>query len=410
MALTQDRLAAVFRGTRRLNDAHAASAGAVETLKQLVRDFSDRSEFRIALAQRLNNRAILLVETGRPKEARPVYGEALAIYRQLAAEFPTQPQYRQNLAGGHSNLGLLLTNTGAFKEAHAAFGEALVIQKRLVADYPARPEFRRELAVSQNNLGTLLYSMGRSKEAETAHADARAIYRQLAADFPTRPEFRQELAGSLVNLGSLLMSMALSNEAEAAYVDGLEVQKELATEFPKVPNYRNDLAKTLVYLAILRFERFDNAASRRRLQEALPHCQEALRADPENLTYRQNYRDYLAVLMQTCAAQGDQSAAVQAAATLRDVGWDAPSNAHDAAHVLAACVVIVEGDERLKKEVRQQRMRFFADQSMAMLRDAVAKGWRDAAAMKGDAELDPLRKREDFQKLLAEMEAKAKAK
>jgi len=53
-------------------------------------------------------------------------------------------------------------------------------------------------------------------------------------------------------------------------------------------------------------------------------------------------------------------------------------------------------------------MQFYADQAMAMLRDAVAKGFKDAAHMKKDTDLDPLRQREDFQKLLAELEAKAK--
>jgi hypothetical protein len=41
-----------------------------------------------------------------------------------------------------------------------------------------------------------------------------------------------------------------------------------------------------------------------------------------------------------------------------------------------------------------------------MLRDAVAKGYKDAAHMKKDSDLDPLRKRDDFQKLLAELEGK----
>ena len=40
-----------------------------------------------------------------------------------------------------------------------------------------------------------------------------------------------------------------------------------------------------------------------------------------------------------------------------------------------------------------------------MLRQAVAKGYKDAAHMKKDADLDALRERDDFKKLVAEMEA-----
>jgi hypothetical protein len=49
----------------------------------------------------------------------------------------------------------------------------------------------------------------------------------------------------------------------------------------------------------------------------------------------------------------------------------------------------------------------FADQAVAALRDAVQSGWGQYYELK-DPDFDPLRKREDFQKLLAELEAKAR--
>ena len=43
---------------------------------------------------------------------------------------------------------------------------------------------------------------------------------------------------------------------------------------------------------------------------------------------------------------------------------------------------------------------------MELLTLAYAAGWEDAAHMKKDADLDPSREREDFEKLLAELEKK----
>ena len=43
------------------------------------------------------------------------------------------------------------------------------------------------------------------------------------------------------------------------------------------------------------------------------------------------------------------------------------------------------------------------------MRQAVAKGWKDAGHMAKDPDLDPLRQRDDFRKLLAELRAKAPA-
>jgi hypothetical protein len=53
---------------------------------------------------------------------------------------------------------------------------------------------------------------------------------------------------------------------------------------------------------------------------------------------------------------------------------------------------------------RQER----AKRAVALLQQAVAKGYKDAEHMKKDDDLKALRGRDDFKKLLAGLEAKAK--
>ena len=48
----------------------------------------------------------------------------------------------------------------------------------------------------------------------------------------------------------------------------------------------------------------------------------------------------------------------------------------------------------------------YARRAIALLRQAVAAGYQDAAHMKKDPDLDSLRGRDDFEKLLKEMDAK----
>ncbi len=48
----------------------------------------------------------------------------------------------------------------------------------------------------------------------------------------------------------------------------------------------------------------------------------------------------------------------------------------------------------------------YADRAMELLHIAVKAGYKDAAHMKKDTDLDPLREREDFKKLIAELETK----
>ena len=51
-----------------------------------------------------------------------------------------------------------------------------------------------------------------------------------------------------------------------------------------------------------------------------------------------------------------------------------------------------------------------ADRAMQWLHQAVQAGYKNAAHMKKDADLDPLRERADFKKLLAELEKGAEKK
>jgi hypothetical protein len=79
-----------------------------------------------------------------------------------------------------------------------------------------------------------------------------------------------------------------------------------------------------------------------------------------------------------------------------------------AACILARCVPLAERDSQLAKGQRKERAREYADRALATLRQAVQNGYRDVAHMKKDTDLDPLRSHADFQKLLKELEAKAK--
>ena len=51
-------------------------------------------------------------------------------------------------------------------------------------------------------------------------------------------------------------------------------------------------------------------------------------------------------------------------------------------------------------------IRAAADSAMVWLRKALPAGWKDAARVKTDTDLDPLRARADFKELFADLEAK----
>src|SRR5262249_50709862 len=120
--------------------------------------------------------------------------------------------------------------------------------------------------------------------------------------------------------------------------------------------------------------------------------------------YRQFYRNHLDVLTGVHARLLEQEDAVRTAETRRDLGWNAPADAYDAACFLSRCIRIVARHDKLDDRQRKEAAQFYGDAAMKLLREAASKGYKDVARMQKDTDLDPLRQRQDFQKLFAELE------
>jgi tetratricopeptide (TPR) repeat protein len=456
LASSHHNRGALLQATGRLPEAKKDYDEALSIKKQLAADFPSRPEFRLLLAGSHNNRGNLLQVTGRLREAEKDYDQALSICKELAADFPSGPEFREELAGSHNNRGVLLSVTGRLREAEQDFDQAVTIRKRLAADFPSRPEFRQGLAGSHNNRGRLLYTLGQPHEGVKDYDQAVSIYKRLAADFPSRPEFRHNLARSHIgqaallvatgrlpeaekdydqalsflkqltadfpsppefrkdlatshnNRGNLLRGTGRLPEAEKDLAQALSIRKQLAADFPNQPDLRNDLAGTCVNLALLHQQQGNGAAAKRLLLEGRPHHLAALRANPRHPTYRQFYRNHLAVLTAAHAGLLEQEDAIRTAETCRDLGWNAPADAYEAACLLSRCVPIVAKHEKLDDKQRKQAAQFYSDAAMKLLREAVSKGYKDVPHMKKDTDLDPLRQRKDFQKLVADLEGKGK--
>jgi serine/threonine protein kinase len=406
LATSHNNRGNLLRDTGRLPQAEQDYEAALRIQKQLAADYPSRPEFRQELARSHNNRGGLLRDTDRLKEAKKDYDQALSIQKQLVANFASRPEFRQELARSHNNRGNLLTAMGRRKEAEKDYNQALSLYQQLSAHYPSRPEFRQELANCHNSRGSLLYETGRLKEAEKDWNHALDIRKQLAADFPSQTEFRQEQAISHLNWGVLLSETGRPKQAEQNYDLALSLYRQLTAQFPNQPDLRNQLAGTCLNLAVLHQHQQNWSSARRLLLEGRPHHLAALKANPRNPTYHRFYRNHLNVLTWIHAGLLEPEDAVRTAETRRDLGWNAPADAYDAARFLSQCVRIVAKHDQLDDRHCKEAAQFYGDAAMKLLREAVSKGFKEVAHMKKDTDLDPLRQREDFKKLVAELESK----
>jgi tetratricopeptide (TPR) repeat protein len=435
LARSQNCLGILLRDLGKRSEAETAHRQALAIQEKLTVDFPAVPKYHQDLATMHNNLGVLQVRQGKRREAEKAWRQALAIQEKLTADFPAVPQYRLELARSHDNLGNLLQNLGERREAETAHRQALASKEKLATEFPAVPQYRLELASCHDNLGVLLVGQGNRREAETAFRQALAIREKLANDFPAVPEYRRDLANSYDNLGAVLAELGKLSEAEAAHRKALAIQEKLTDEFPAVPAYRLDLGRSQVNLGhlhessrqpeqalqwyaramktlnnVLRQVNVDATAQRvlrdahvgrARVLESLKQNAEAakdwdraleLARDPDRPWVRMNR-----AMSRTRAGQLD--AGLQEAEELAKTG-DA-TTLYNAACVFS--LAAVGQDKAGDSTVKEDRTR----RAVALLQQAIAKGYKKTEHMKQDDDLKALRHRDDFQKLLAELETKS---
>jgi tetratricopeptide (TPR) repeat protein len=347
--------------------------------------------------------------TGKQDEALAAYKQARAISERLALEYPAVTKYQRDSARDHHNVGGQLSLMGQRAEALDAFEKALTIYERLVREHPTVTDYQGALAQDHLVRGGLFNKNGEKDKALVAYGQARTILERLVRDHPTVPEFQSNLARCLNSIGNWLTNLGKPDEALAAYQQAREIQERQARDFPDQPDLRNSVAGTLVNTANIELLRKDFAGAMAYLVEARPHHEAALEVNSRHPQYRQFFSNNLWGQAQANAGLLDQSLAMRAAESIRDLGWDPPGNAFTSACALADCIPIVAVHEKLDQPQRDVAAAFYADHAVKMLRDATNKGFNDANRIKRDPILAPLRDHEDFKRLVNELEAKAHA-
>lgn len=449
---------------RRLPEAEAAIREDLALRKQLAAEFPTAPEYRQRLAQTYHDLANLL---GSRQEAESAWREALAVRKQLATEFPTGRQYRQQLATSYTTLAEWLKQTGRLREAEATFRDGLPLLKELAAESRSvdqrQASFVSYGALAQNyaSLGELLASMNRLEDAEAAYRDAVAVRKQFVAEFPNAPAQPGQLASSYMTLGNFLQRYCSNRlpEAESTYRDAVKILEQLVpqkgtSKVPGVPHVRLQLARgynslghvlidqgkhdeaEVAYRGALKIleqvtadfpgvhdrELVDTVGNlvalgrgvqellqvRRLLEHALPRLQEVITTHPTVIGNRGAFRQNRMALAFVLAGLGEHAAATAIADELALLGWDPAWDCYTAASALSRCAAMVEKDAKLPVAERSRQGRAYADRAVELLGQAVAKGYKNVKQVETDKDLDPLRSRADFQKLLTHLKEQAK--
>jgi tetratricopeptide (TPR) repeat protein len=308
------------------------------------------------------------------------------------------------LALAHLNLGVALKREkGITKEVIAEYREAVRLDKES-GDNPAN---LASLAQSQQYLGNLYYHIGSTEEAEAALKDAVKTAETLVHDHQEDIEYLLLLADAYSSLGELYHDLLRqADKAEGFHLQVLKIREKVAQEHPNDIHYVCLVgnAQGRLGLAALTAGRLDVALTR--MDRAIECLERASNTGHPGAQWDlSNVRLQRASVL---AYQGEHTKAIEEAEVLVRKGGLAWIHFYNICCVYSVASDSAGSDSKLSVAERATRRAQYADRAMEYLRLAIARGYQRVPELKSDKDLNPLRSRADFQKLVQELELKTK--
>jgi serine/threonine protein kinase/tetratricopeptide (TPR) repeat protein len=403
------RLADVTNSLASKEEAIQYGQQALAIYQDLASQHPDLSDHDADIARTHQTLGRLYHDTGRYQEAENSYRDAVGRTERLAREHPSNAMYQSQLVRQHFYRCGLYQTMGRTKDAENSGREAVRISELLATQYPTVADYQAELAKSHLGLEEILRDLGRHKEAEASITHAIAIMERLTGKHPEVVAYQDTLARSRHEAGIVYMDMRRYQRAEESYRESIDIRERMIREHPTVIFYQGELATNYSNLGIVYLDTGRYPEADKWFQKALTLRERLAREHPTVTVYRSELAN-LYIVLAVGYARSDRPD--KSEALLEAISKDSLN--HMGLYNLAcACAILaVAQEKKLEKQARsaerQERGEVYAARALGVLREAVAKGFLNVQLMRTDHDLDGLRSRKDFKKLLAEMEQRAK--
>jgi serine/threonine protein kinase/tetratricopeptide (TPR) repeat protein len=309
----------------------------------------------------------------RPKEALELDQQTVALMKsKLGPEHPETLQAQDNLAHDYRDLR-------RFDDAVELLKETLASQKRTLG------RDHLETLSGMIRLANAYNDVGQHAEAVNLREEALVLQKlKLPADHP-------DLLTSMYSLANSYGFLERYSEALNLHKETLERRK--AKFGPDHPSVLWSIWG--VTAELFKLNRGD---------EALPMIEEVvdravrLKVQPDLVGLLNNQRSYF-------ERAKDVAGCRRTAELWEKLHRTDPRSLYNAACYRAVVAAVLLAADKSPKAANESRVE--ADRAISWLQQAVAAGYDNVSLMKKDSDLDVLRDREDFRKLLAEQEARA---
>lgn len=445
-AWTFGRLAMLYNQIGEVSKAVDAFRQAVEIHESLVAEFPQDMTHRRQLVKGTNNLAVVLDTQGDRAASEIVRKRALEVAEKSYADYPSDRDLRSDLVSVLFSYARALTNRNRLEEAEAIFRRAAQIQEGLVAQFNERDQ-RQELAVVRDAIAEIAESRDEHQKADILYREAVDLREKLAQEAPGNPKFREDLANLLtkrglflcrtgnadgladverakelfeklaqefpkqtdsrlnaitvrIDVGRALKSLKRTQDAIAAFEEAIVLREKLASEFPGESKLRVPIS-ILREFADLRRDAKQWAEARKLLKQALERQKQAFFHEPgkEGKLLDELYQR----LVDTNVELKDYSAAFATAREAANLFPDDWKPSYRAALMAARCLRAIEQGAPVDRSREQIVTEEFSAAMIAMLDNAVAKGYEGVAQFCKQEGLPWLAERSDFQALLKEV-------
>jgi serine/threonine protein kinase len=404
------RVADIIWSIGKKEDAIAPYTRALNFHEALVREHPEVTQYRVDLAMICNNLGNVYHRLGRTGDAISLQEKALLIRERLAREHPEGARYQNELSKSYSNLGVLAFDSGRQGEALAylqrsrQIGEDLLrhperttaLPTALGQRYNTPRTFRLDLAHDLYWISFLEFRLGRTDDSIRTLDQARGVYEALLKENPHDADVRGSLATATEDCGFHRMLMGRLDAAEPFLLRAHAIIDELADANPAVDSFRAKLAAIAndVGRCLREQGRLDQAMKHQ--QRALSVQQALVESHPGVDGYRWTLANIHREIGWLHRLQGRHDDALRAFAACREIDQKLPLSYADRYCELARdwALFVPPADPAGAPDERA------AAEALAALRRAVEGGFHNADYLRHEPDLEPLRRRPEFQDLL----------
>jgi serine/threonine protein kinase/tetratricopeptide (TPR) repeat protein len=404
LGLAYKRLGEVHRELGDFTAAEKSLTKAVALIDELVPAQPEAAEYERDLGACHAALALVYFDNGRMEKANAAFEQALAIQERQAGAYPEAAEYRYALAKTYRDFGFMQGRLDQMDNAAKRYEQALDILTKLVQDYPVA-EHQLLLATTQTNLASVYTTNAWYDRAEPLLKEAQRIYGQLVRDQASAlPEHWQSLGRCHAMLGMAYARQGQTEKAEAAEQEAVEIFEKLAKEHPDVLEYAYDVGRCYIELGLTASRAGRPDAAVARLDRAIAILESVL---GRGLGAARNR--LLTARLERAVAQAARGDHAQATAEAEAIASRTELNAghlYDLACTFSQASAATDRDGKLSAAERARLKEHYADRAIVFLRQAIARRRVAQYHLKTDPDFDPLRAREDFRKLLTELEKK----